>query len=217
MHLAVACELEKALPIKDRNRFRIGHILPDAVISADKRKKNTHFSDLFDNGRRKHFDFYKFFALYEREILSDELYLGYYFHLIEDGIFRGILYYDIGLISKRGDPDFLKELYRDYHILNGRLVENYGLVFDITEPENYKSEGINEIFSFEVEDFIADMRNDFNENTNEAPKHLSIKRTEEFIKQCAEACISEYYAITDGSHAIGAYDYSWETRNKNVN
>lgn len=43
MHIAIAAQLENILPIKDKNRFFIGHILPDAVLSANKRDVNTHF------------------------------------------------------------------------------------------------------------------------------------------------------------------------------
>lgn len=212
MHIAIAAQLENILPIKDKNRFFIGHILPDAVLSANKRDVNTHFSEIFDNGKRKHFDYCEFFDRYKNDILSDELYLGYYFHLIEDCIFRVVLYYDIGLVSRRGDPDFLGELYRDYRILNGWAVERYGLEYDLYEPENYKSEKINEIFPFEAEDFIKDMCSDFNEKINQEPECFKIKNAENFIEKCVEVCASEYEAIMRGSHSIGAYDYSWETR-----
>ncbi|MEF2796778.1 MAG: hypothetical protein U0M95_02045 [Ruminococcus sp.] len=40
MHLAVAYELERKLSISDRNRFEIGQILPDAVLSVDKKAVN---------------------------------------------------------------------------------------------------------------------------------------------------------------------------------
>ncbi len=212
MHIAVASQLEKILPIKDKNRFFIGHILPDAVLSANKHDVNTHFTEIFENGKRKHFDYYEFFDRYKNEILSDELYLGYYFHLIEDCIFRVVLYYDTGLLSRRGDPDFLCRLYRDYHIINGWSVERYGLECDLYEPKNYRSQKINEIYSFEVEDFIKDMQSDFNEKINQEPECFKIKNAENFIEKCVEVCASEYAAIKKGSHSIGAYDYSWETQ-----
>ncbi len=62
MHLAVAYELERKLSISDRNRFEIGQILPDAVLSVDKKALNSHFIELFDGGKRKYFDFYGFSA-----------------------------------------------------------------------------------------------------------------------------------------------------------
>ncbi|MGN0602281.1 MAG: hypothetical protein ACI4I7_06190 [Oscillospiraceae bacterium] len=182
IHVAIAYELEKTLPIKNKNRFLIGHILPDAVLSANKRDINTHFIDIYDNGSKKHFDSQKFFNRYRKEALSDELYLGYYFHLIQDCIFRGVLYYEINLISLRGTPGFLDELYRDYRIINGWAVKNYGLEYSFFEPENFKLERINEIYSFEVEAFIKDMYSDFNVKINEEPKHFKIKHAENSLK-----------------------------------
>lgn len=216
MHLAIASQLEKVLPISDSNRFRVGHILPDSVLSVDKWKINTHFVEIFDNGKRKHFDFYKFFARYKKEILTNELYLGYYFHLIQDGIFRDILYNDMGFISKRGDQNFLNELYNDYHILNGWAVEKYKLVDNLFEPKGYKSEKINEIFLFEINDFIKDMKADFNERIDKEPKYFKKIWAEIFIEKCVDICVSEYQAISGGSHAVDKYDYSWETRTANL-
>lgn len=212
IHIAIANELEKILPVKDKNRFLIGHLLPDAVLSANKREVNTHFVDIYDNGSKKHFDSYSFFDRYAKEILSDALYLGYYFHLIQDGIFRSVLYYDINLISLRSVPGFIDELYNDYRILNGRAIKKYGLEYNFFEPENFKQEKINEIFPFEVTDFIKDIYNDFNTETDEEPKYFKVEQAIKFINECIKVCVSEYRAIICGNHAVGAYDYSWETR-----
>lgn len=70
MHLAISYELEKVLSIKDKNRFCIGHLLPDAVLSANKWEINTHFVEIFDKGKRKHFNFHEFFDKYKKEIIS---------------------------------------------------------------------------------------------------------------------------------------------------
>lgn len=71
MHLSIAYELAKILPIRDKNRFFIGHLLPDAVLSANKWEINTHFVEMFDTGKRKHFNFYVFFDKWKKEIVSD--------------------------------------------------------------------------------------------------------------------------------------------------
>ena len=212
LHTAIAHELAKTLPIKDKNRFFVGSILPDAVLSANKHEVNTHFIDIFDGGKKKRFDHSGFFDRYKNEVQSDELYLGYYFHLIEDGIFRGVLYYDIGLISHRGREGFVEELYRDYRILNGRITESYGLSGDMYVPHGLESERINDIYAFETKAFLEDMKKDFSVKKNEEPKHFTEKHAEDFIKKCIEVCVSEYGAIKDGFHAVGAYDYFWETR-----
>lgn len=88
IHLAIAKQLGSILPITDKNRFSVGSILPDAVLNADKRNVGSHFVEVFDEGRKKHYNFNAFYERYKDKIPSGELYLGYYFHLIEDGIFK---------------------------------------------------------------------------------------------------------------------------------
>lgn len=212
IHLAIAKQLGEALQIEDKNRFYIGHILPDAVLSADKRKVNSHFIDVFDGGRKKHFDFYAFHERYKENIPSDELYLGYYFHLIEDGIFRRFLYYDLELLSRRGEPEFLQELYSDYHILNGILAEKYSLENTLFVPKGFSKEKINDIYSFELEDFIFDMNKDFSDRFNETPAHLTAERIDRYISDCVNICSAEYTALKNGTHHLGRYDFSFNIK-----
>ena len=111
--------------------------------------------ELFDGGKRKHFDFYGFFGRFKDEVMSDELYLGYYFHLIEDNLFRYYLYYIKGLLSRRGDTELTARLYMDYHILNRKLVEKYGFENKPAVPENFAEEKINSMF---INIFIGEKR-----------------------------------------------------------
>lgn len=211
MHIAVCSQLEKVLDIKDLNRFRVGQILPDAILSKNKADFNTHFTKTYDNNSRKIMDFSDFFEKYKEKIKNDDLYLGYYFHLIEDDIFRVILYYDVGMLSKRGNPDFMQMLYKDYHILNNYLVKKYSLKNDLYEPDNFDIEKINEIAPFEVADFIKAMDVDFNEKiSGEKTIHFTEYFADTFIKKCTSVCVDEYNALLNETHAVSPYDYSWE-------
>lgn len=212
MHFAVASQLEKVLPIKDRNRFYLGHILPDAVLSADKKKVNSHFIEIFDDGRKKHFDFYGFYDRYKNEILSDDLYLGYYFHLIEDNMFRVLIYYELGLLSRRGEPALLDELYRDYHILNGIVTEKYALENTLYVPSDFSEERINEIYPFEIEEFISDMNTDFGEKCGGHPKLITARRLDKYISGCVNICSAEYDPLKCGRHYLGRYDFSFDIK-----
>lgn len=219
MHLSIASQLEKVLPIKDKNRFRIGSILPDAVISADKKEINSHFIEIFDGsaifggGERKHFDFYGFFDVFGDMIMSDELYLGYYFHLIEDNIFRHYLYYIKGVLSRRGDPELQRQLYRDYHILNEKLPEKYGFKNNLYVPQNFGEEKINDIYPFELERFLDDMQGDFTESLGENPKLITLRSLDKyFINSSVTLCSAEYYAVLQGRHHLARYDFSFENK-----
>lgn len=211
MHLAVAYELERKLSISDKNRVEIGQILPDAVLSVDKKALNSHFIELFDGGKRKHFDFYGFFGRFKDEVMSDELYLGYYFHLIEDNLFRYYLYYIKGLLSRRGDTELTARLYMDYHILNRKLVEKYGFENKPAVPENFAEEKINSIYPFEIEEFLQDMQEDFSEKHEGKPKLIAFRSLEkDFINGCVKICAAEYDVLQRGKHLLAKYDLSWK-------
>lgn len=86
-------------------------------------------------------------------------------------------------------------------------------MLDLFEPDRFKSEKINKIFSFEIEEFINDMKSDFKDKINEQPKHFKTDLAKKFIDKCVEVCISEYEEIMVGNHAIRAYEYYWTTLN----
>lgn len=209
MHLAVSQGLERVLPIRNANDFRVGQILPDAVLSADKKEVNSHFIKILDNGKSKVFDFIAFYDRYKREVLSEEIYLGYYFHLIEDNLFRKLIYYDLGLLSRRGEPEFLAELYSDYHILNGIIAEKYLPDSDLQIPQGFSDMTLNEIYPFEIGEFIEDMRSDLSERIPGEPRHLSQKVLDKFISDCKAVCHKEYEAVKRGEHSIDLHGLSF--------
>lgn len=121
----------------------------------------------------------------------------------------------MGLLSRRGEPEFLQELYSDYHILNGILAEKYALENTLYVPKNFSQEKINDIYPFELKDFIFDMNNDLSERINGKPKHLTAFLIENYISQCVNICKAEYIALKNGGHHLGKYDFSFEI-NKTV-
>ncbi len=212
MHLCIAKELEKIIPPKNVNNFRIGHILPDAVIKADKKQAGTHFAKEFEKDGKsfKLFDYYEFYDKFKENLPCDELFLGYYFHLIQDNLFRTLLYRDLGMLSRRGGKTFLKELYSDYEILNGILTEKYGLKNDLKIPTDFTQSKINEIYNFELTEFLEDMRGDFHEKSPTPPKILTEEITKKFITKCTEICQSEYEAIRQNKHSLQELQLAFE-------
>ncbi len=212
IHLCIAKELEKIIPPKNVNNFRIGHILPDAVIKADKKQAGTHFEKIFetDGKRFKLFDYYGFYDKFKEYLPGDELFLGYYFHLIQDNLFRTLLYRDLGMLKRRGDKTFLKELYSDYGILNGLLTEKYSLKDDLKIPTDFTQSKINKIYNFELTEFLEDMSGDFQSESTAAPKILTEEITEKFITECTEICQSEYEAIKQNKHSLSETQLAFE-------
>lgn len=82
IHYLIASEIIKRSKINNIERFICGSLLPDA--SADHKK--SHYSET-DNDGYHFMNLNKYYADYKNR-LNDELYLGYYLHLVQDIIFR---------------------------------------------------------------------------------------------------------------------------------
>ena len=212
MHLAACYGLEKQLGIKNKQRFRIGQILPDAVLHADKQKVNTHFITHYaENGKKyKWFDQDAFYDKFKNEITGDELFLGYYFHLIQDNIFRQVIYNKLGLIKRRGDPGLFGELYRDYNILNKRIIKKYRLDSDLQIPQDFSDIKINELYRFDLEEYIELIKTDFTADYDGEPKHFTESVLEGFVNDSVRLCAAEYGAILKNEHALRRQDLSIE-------
>lgn len=215
MHLCISRELEGIIQPNDVNKFRIGHILPDAVISADKKQVNTHFiRNSEEKGKYyKIFDYYGFYDRFQDVILQDEILLGYYFHLIEDNVFRNVLYTDLEMIKRRGDSEFLKELYSDYRILNCILTKKYHLKNDLDLPKWFTECKINDIYNFELIDFLEDLKQDFH-NTEGNPKIFTEQITEHYIEKCVNICKAEYESIRHGKHFLSEKELAFEVNGR---
>lgn len=209
MHLAVAQCLLKNHSIPDENRFRIGVILPDAY-SEPIGTANSHFRMMFCNGKRKTFDLTKFRALFQDKIYADALYLGYYFHLIQDMVYRQFVYGDYQW--NPAVPGNIEKLYRDYALLNPYIIKKYQLSDDIVMPENFENEGINQLFHFNISRFLQELKTDFLPYENGDPFFFTVDMADGFIKQAAEACLHELDAVKKHSGFLDETAYAWDKK-----
>ena len=88
VHYLIAVRLAEEIPVSDRQRFLAGSLLPDAHTVPEDREK-THYRTYCGDSRI--YDFNRFRKEYPDEIFRDDLYLGYYLHLIEDAVYRFFL------------------------------------------------------------------------------------------------------------------------------
>ena len=94
LHYTIALELMKHMNIKDKNRFGVGVLLPDASSHKDGSYNSAHFYDEWQmDVLYKGVNWKRFVAKYSDRLWTDDLYLGYLSHLIMDAIwFHDIVY-----------------------------------------------------------------------------------------------------------------------------
>lgn len=156
IHMLFGTLLLDKIELFDKNRFLIGSILPDAYINPTDRKV-AHFIKYISNENCLYFDFKDFLERFQNNITDDDLYLGYYAHLVEDAFYRYFLYYEKQFMKKikRYELDIL---HNDYHILNSYIVRKYALPRHLELPKSFENELINEITEFVLKyiDILAD-------------------------------------------------------------
>lgn len=176
--------LEEGIP--DPERFRMGNLLPDAY-QADGVRRVTHFSVKSPETGEKHSDFEAFRKMFPEKIKTDSLYLGYYLHLVEDACFR-VFWKDQGKQDRIRNTEDISYLHRDYHLLNRRIVEKYGLVNRAVLPSAFAEEPINRIYPFCPEELLRELEADFGEQTEGETMFLTEPDLEKFIAFALPVC-----------------------------
>lgn len=206
LHLAVAEEIIKRITVNDRNRFRLGCIMPDAynpVVS----KADSHLKVSVCGNSKKTYDLDKFISLFQNEMKKDELYKGYYLHLIQDLVFRELMY-----DKYKWNPTIpgnVERLHNDYHLINIYVIKKYGITNDIQMIPGLEKEKIYSLYPYKIENFLSDMENDFIDS--EAGEHFFFTKemADEFVESAAETCIRELQELEEGKHYVDAYERAW--------
>lgn len=206
LHLAIAELIMKQVHINDKNRFRLGCILPDAY-NPKVSKSDSHFKIFVCGNSKKTYDLDKFISLFKNEMNEDELYIGYYLHLIQDLIFRELIYG-----KYKWNPTIagnIQRLHHDYYLTNLYAIKKYGISNDIQMVKNLKNEKLYSIYPFETESFLCDMKNDFYDTCEGDVYFFTKAMADEVVEKGADACIKEMHALAQGRHYIDAYEHSW--------
>lgn len=211
LHLAIGKQLENRINRKDMNRFMIGQVLPDAIIHTVENHKISHYKAFYCNEKKTIMDFALFRKQFKKFMLEDSLYLGYYFHLIQDALYRKFLYSDYELEQYRG-PEFQKILHKDYVILNDYLIAKYGLTNNLMIQEEFYKEKINEIYPFVLNDFILSVKNDFSSGHDGDITYFTETMADEYIDMCVMICEREMKALIEGGIFLNPYDFSWNRK-----
>lgn len=200
IHLAAAYRIAQEYAFKTPGRFFFGSVLPDSGTD-----KTGHLFKFIKGGTRKTYDLGGFRQSYP-QYAEDELYLGYYFHLIEDIVFRNFLYGDVG-----ADPrpeGFVVQLHRDYTLINPAIIQKFGLL-PPAAPAGIEAELIVSDFGLRPLEWAEEMKRDFEFPGYGEPVIFTEKNAFDYIELAAEACLSELRAIAGEAPHFDEDAHSW--------
>lgn len=208
IHILFATLLADKIELYNKNRFLIGSIFPDAYINPTDRK-TTHFIKCTSDESCLYFDFHEFLERFQSNVIDDDLYLGYYAHLVEDTFYRYFLNYEKNLIAKIKSYE-LGILHNDYHILNSYITKKYALPAHLELPKDYEKEVLNEITEFDVKQIVQDYSNDIVEIFNEKTVLLTEDMLEEFVLRYIDIIADELCSVRNTHSKLNVLDYKWK-------
>lgn len=202
LHYLIAEELIRKIQIKDENRFLIGSLAPDLSSHDDGSYNTSHYWDYIYEKQLKGINWSKFETQYYEQMKVDDLYLGYYCHLIMDAIWFCLMadrY--VRKIPKSERNIYYKKGYNDYRKLNSILRDRYSLVYRIIEIRDI---GIEEVKEQKLSSLLKELRMELSSEERFDISDLDIYPFDsvlEFIDASIKTCINEIAAFNGkGSH-----------------
>lgn len=206
IHLAITNELRKRLSFTDANRLQFGAIVVDAGVGGNKKGK-AHMKVTVQDGTKKTYDFDRYRELFGERMLTDDLYMGYYLHLVQDALYRNYVYDRYHWDPIR--PGNAERLHKDYQIINQYVIGKYQLENDLTIPKGFKDEAVNQICSFDTEGLMRDMDSYFLPVDEEPVFFFTKEMADEFIGEAVEFCAEEVKKLRDGKPGFDMLTYAW--------
>jgi len=196
LHYLIAEEIIRKIQIKDDNRFLIGSLAPDMSSHDDGTYNTSHYWDYIYKKQLKGINWGKFETHYFQEMRTDDLYLGYYCHLIMDAIWFCLMadrYVRKKPKSERNS--YYQKSYNDYRKLNSILRDRYNLTYRIIE---IRCIGIEEIKEQKLSSLLTELRMELSSEEEYDISELEIypfNSILEFINESVETCINEIAAF----------------------
>ena len=205
IHLAITDCISQKYRYKDKNRLELGSILPDAAASG-----NSHLKINISDGMKKTYDLTGFRSVFLSEMLQDDLYLGYYLHLVQDLYFRNFVYnrYHWNPLP----PGNVERLHHDYALINQYVIQKYGLSNTITIPASFGEEPVNKLGCFSVGEFLAEMKADFQSRPTGSVFFFTREMADEFIAYACGRCEQEIASLFHGSGCLDEKALAWRRR-----
>ncbi|MDE6518356.1 MAG: tyrosine-protein phosphatase [Acetatifactor sp.] len=209
IHLAITNELIKKYPFKDPARLKLGSVLPDACAPG-RTTEASHLKIKLCGATKKTYDLTLYREKFDQKMREDDLYLGYYLHLIQDILFRYFMYEMHHWDSRT--PGNVDKLHNDYVLINTYVVRQYQLTDDIVLPEDFEEETIYEIYPFDAGNFVAEMKQDFLSYCQGEPFFFTQELADAFIRMAMDVCARELETFWAGEAGLDEYLWAWKNK-----
>ena len=207
IHLAITEAMIKQADFQNFKRLRLGAILPDGAVRGNshlKKKKQLDgeltFTYTYD------LEFYR--SRYQKEMKTDDLYLGYYLHLIQDTFYRKFIYGEHHWDSR--NPENVKKLHRDYEITNCHVAQKYGLSPGNLQVIDLTGEPITELADFDVPGLVKEVSEQFVPVAETDIFFFSKEMAEELVECSIVFCLDELRRLKAGKAGLNSMDWSWK-------
>lgn len=205
IHYAITCELIKRRQFHNPDRLKLGSILVDYGYDG-----NSHMKISVAGGNKRTYDFDGFRDKFGELMKQDDLYLGYYLHLIQDIIYRHFVYDKYHW--NPSIPGNVEKLHRDYAIGNYYVVQKYCLKNEVIIPTDFDKEPINRICSFNLEGLVQDMNAYFVPIEDDDIFFFTKEMTDEYIAEAVEFCLRELDNLAGQKKGADACSLAWDSQ-----
>ena len=209
IHLAVTNELIKRHDFQNPTRLKLGCILPDYGVDG-----NSHLHVKTWGLNKKTYDFDEYGRLFGELIQRDDLYLGYYLHLVQDILYRHFVYdkYHWNPFV----PGHVEKLHMDYRIGNCYVIRKYRLQNDIVISEGLDQEPLNALCRFDTDWLLNAMNEYFMQDVDGEIFFFTKEMTDEYIALTVEFCLAELDRMDREGGLMDAYENAWFNRAKSL-
>lgn len=207
IHLAITYQLAEKVKVKDSNRLKLGSIMPDAY-AENRTTHDSHLKISLPDVGKVTYDLTKYLALFRDKMQADDLYLGYYLHLIQDMVYRDFVYHEHHWNPMI--PGNVERLHNDYRIINTYVIKQYRLQNDIVMPDDMEKESIFDLYPFGIYHLLEELNADFAKEITGDIFFFTEEMADLFIRKAADICLKEIEALHCGERYIDEFQWAWK-------
>lgn len=196
MHAIIGSKLADRLQIENKAAFLFGNIAPDAAFLSGGKTASHFWIGEHDNFTRE-IDYHGFLQKY-RSQAENEYILGYYTHLIADDLWLKGFYQPWLKNRMEADEDLHKLYHQDFHVLNGQLLDYYGMSNDLRERLHISPELIDleEVKITDLEKFIPYLLEDMEYTREVIDTKLNVFSFQQILGYMETAVNKSMYHVT---------------------